>query len=203
MQAFGVNDRDFALVSPGRDRPVGSDALSTPVKLEYVLNLLSRRERLSLHLVGANVERIDAARSHPVNAVSKALLLALGGVASSLPRVCSHEDFLSHFGLDLYDMPSAGRTAPWPATIGTCLVIEHQEMITVPARRVIAHNSRLALIVVIFNSHKENTIVNCSFCCASLCPQLGRPQLTRVAIVARVALGAPWVAHLDHARSIR
>ena len=75
--------------------------------------------------MSAFFERINAACSHLVDTVNKTLFLTLLWVASRLPSVRRHEDFLFHEGLNLDDMSGAGCTTPLPATVWTCLVIEH------------------------------------------------------------------------------
>ena len=139
-----MNYGDIALLGPDGDRPVWCDVFSAPVELDNVLLYHACSEEFRLHLVRIFLKGVNGGRPRNLDTVMLVLLLALFGVGSRVPRMRRHEDFLFNGGLHFDDMSGAGLTAPWPASIGSGLIIEHQERIIVPVGRVITHNRRLA-----------------------------------------------------------
>jgi hypothetical protein len=99
-------------------------------------------------------------------------------------------------------MPSAGRSAPIPLALRSGFVVEHEEMVFVPVIGVIAHNSRLALVVEVLNSHEEYALIDGFEGGAGLFAEFGRPELAMVVVVAGIALKAPWVSHSHQSVSI-
>ena len=78
-------------------------------------------------------------------------LAALVGIATWFPSVNGHIGSLVDLARHLYLMPSARRATPSPLTIRLPVVVEHEEMIAVPALSIVADNGGYALLHVILH----------------------------------------------------
>ena len=93
-------------------------------------------------------------------------------------------------------MPRASGSTPLPAPVRARLVVKHQEVVIVPASRVVADHRRLALAEEVFNGHKEDALVDFGFGGSGLLSKLGRPLVTHIGVVALVLLRPPRISHL-------
>ena len=102
---------------------------------------------------------VNGWRTENIDTVLQVLYMAFIGVCAGIPRVCCNVQVLLDFGLDLHDVSRAGLAAELPATVRRRLVIEHQEVVVVPARCIEADDCGLAHTVEIFNRHVEDAII--------------------------------------------
>ena len=105
------------------------------------------------------------------------------------------ENILGNSGSHFNNVPGAGGTTPVPLTIGPRLVIEHQEVVGVPAICVIANNGRLTLLIEFFYFHEEDALIDGLSSGTSLFAQFRSPHTAIVAVITGVALKSPRISH--------
>ena len=85
--------------------------------------------------------------------------LARGCKAALVPSMCSHPDGLLDFRGECELVTSAGSAAGLHLARLAGLVVEHQEVVLVPARRVATDERRLHLLVVVFHWYEEDAVI--------------------------------------------
>lgn len=113
---FRVLYSDSALLSVGRQRPIGRDIGTCPVELENDGDCLPRLEADRLHLVGPVPKNVDCPAALPVNAVHFVAFAALLGVCTLLPQVSGQKNDLVYLGSHSQSVTSACDATPGPAT---------------------------------------------------------------------------------------
>ena len=102
---------------------------------------------------------VNGWRTEHIDTVLQVLHVAFVRVRTGVPCVRRDVHILLDIRLDLHDVPRAGLTAELPTTVGRCLVVEHQEVVVVPASSIVADDRRLAHAVEILYCHVEDAVI--------------------------------------------